>query len=66
MFPFFQNPSLSFDPWPDIDFKMLLKNTAQFILPAASLVNAQFSIGTYTSLVGGLDTNSSLLGNYYN
>ncbi|PMD54009.1 Isochorismatase hydrolase [Hyaloscypha bicolor E] len=45
---------------------MLLKNIAQVLLPAASLVNAQFSIGTYTSLVGGLDTNSSLLGNYYN
>ncbi|KAH8774993.1 isochorismatase hydrolase [Hyaloscypha sp. PMI_1271] len=45
---------------------MLLKNIAQVLLPAASLVNAQFSIGTYSSLVGGLDTNSSLLGNYYN
>lgn len=60
---FTSNPAaalLSFDP------KMLLKNVVQMILPSASLVNAQFSIGTYTSLVGGLDTNSSLLGNYYN
>jgi hypothetical protein len=64
MLPFLQN--LTSDSFLAFDFKMLLKNVAQVLLPAASLVNAQFSIGTYTSLVGGLDTNSSLLGNYYN
>jgi hypothetical protein len=64
MLPFLQN--LTSDSFLAFDFKMLLKNIAQVLLPAASLVNAQFSIGTYTSLVGGLDTNSSLLGNYYN
>jgi hypothetical protein len=62
MFPFLSN----FSSDPLLELKMLLKNIAQLLLPAASLVNAQFSIGTYTSLVGGLNTNSSLLGNYYN
>jgi hypothetical protein len=63
MFHYFQNV-VAFDSFSD--FKMLLKNFVQYLIPAAGLVNAQFSIGTYTSIVGGLDTNSSLLGNYYN
>ena len=61
MFHFFINIS-SF--YSFIDFKMLLKHFIRCLLPAAGLVNAQFSIGTYTSLVSGLDKNSSLLGDY--
>jgi hypothetical protein len=66
MFPSFSNFTSGRGFLLNLDLKMLLKNVAQVFLPAASLVNAQFSIGTYTSLVGGLDANSSLLGNYYN
>jgi hypothetical protein len=62
MFPLL--PNVFFNS--NLDLKMLLKHFPQILLPAASVANAQFSVGTYTSVVGGLDTNSSLLGNYYN
>jgi len=38
----------------------------QALLPVASFSNAQFTEGTYTAVVGGLSSNVSLLGNYYN
>ena len=66
MFPFLSNLTSVPAALLSLDPKMLLKHVVQMILPAVSLVNAQFSIGTYTSFIGGLDTNSSLLGNYYN
>jgi hypothetical protein len=38
----------------------------QVALVVARMGNAQFAGGTYTAVVGGIDSNDSLVGNYYN
>ncbi|CZR56138.1 uncharacterized protein PAC_06026 [Phialocephala subalpina] len=45
---------------------MHVKYFVQGFLATAAPTSAQFTEGTYTAVVGGLSTNTSLLGNYYN
>lgn len=46
--------------------EMHVKYFIQWFLASAAPTSAQFTEGTYTAVVGGLSTNASLLGNYYN
>jgi hypothetical protein len=45
---------------------MRLSYVIRTFLATAGPANAQFTEGTYTSVLGGTSTNVSLLGNYYN